>query len=190
MNLDWLSALASRPWLRIALAVGLVIAGLAPVGAPILSESTWRQPLAAAAAAQPFMYRSGASAAGVTPVERSDDGGNTWHAVSPLAGTVSQLEAVRGNEQVVYAQGLSAVWISQDGGDQLDGNGSTAEPAPGDGGDLRTARDDLRRHRVAGGLSQPGPGRDLAAPGHGRHVRRGQRVARRDQRWPSTATMS
>jgi hypothetical protein len=38
-----LNQIITRPWLRLTLAVVVIIAGLAPVGVPILSDNTWRQ---------------------------------------------------------------------------------------------------------------------------------------------------
>jgi len=109
----------TRPWLRLALAVVVVIAGLAPVGVPILSDNTWRQASIGAEdpvpAATPFTYRwSGAG--DKTQVLRSDDGGQSWHAVAAIPQSVAQIEAVRGDEQTVLARSATGIWISRDGG--------------------------------------------------------------------------
>ena len=109
----------TRPWLRLALAVVVVIAGLAPVGVPILSDNTWRQASIGAEdpvpAATPFTYRwSGAG--DKTRVLRSDDGGRSWHAVAVIPQSVAQIEAVRGDEQTVLARSATGIWISSDGG--------------------------------------------------------------------------
>ena len=109
----------TRPWLRLALAVVVVIAGLAPVGVPILSDNTWRQASIGAEepapAAAPFTYRwSGAG--DKTQVLRSDDGGQSWHAVAAIPQSVAQIEAVRGDEQTVLARSATGIWISRDGG--------------------------------------------------------------------------
>ena len=42
MKPNWLRTLATRPALRISLAVLLILIGLAPIGQPILSDSSWR----------------------------------------------------------------------------------------------------------------------------------------------------
>lgn len=115
----WFQTMAIRPWLRISLAALLIIAGLAPVGAPILSDNTWRQVPASAdntgSAALPFFYRWTAGD-DQTRVQRSDDGGQTWHDVAAIPQPVAQLEAVRGDEQTILARSPKAIWISRDGG--------------------------------------------------------------------------
>ncbi len=123
MILVWMRRMISRSWFRIVLAVALVMVGLAPVGAPILSDNSWRQAAlpgddssSAAAAAKPFIYRWNAGGSQNTKVERSDDGGLIWHSVAGFPRTVAQLQAVRGDEQIVAARTEDAVWISRDGG--------------------------------------------------------------------------
>ena len=114
----WKRSIIARPWLRIGLAVMLLVAGLAPVGVPILSDSSWRVlpgPAGAPVGAQPFLYKWH-EANGLTDVQRSDDGGQTWHQVATIPQTIAQLEAVRGNEQQVLARSRSAIWSSSDGG--------------------------------------------------------------------------
>jgi HEAT repeat protein len=116
-----INAIVTRPWLRIGLAVGLLVAGLAPVGAPIVSESSRRlaqggPEAVTVVAAQPFMYQTAAGADGSTRVERSDDGGATWHEVSALPVPVEQLVAAAGNEQVIYARTPDSIWLSEDAG--------------------------------------------------------------------------
>jgi HEAT repeat protein len=111
--------ITTRPWLRLALAVVVIIAGLAPVGVPILSDNTWRQVSIGvenpAPAAAPFTYRwSGAD--DKTQVLRSDDDGQSWHAVAAIPQSVAQIEAVRGDEQTVLARSVTGIWISRDGG--------------------------------------------------------------------------
>ena len=111
--------LITRPSLRIALAIVVIIAGLAPVGVPILSDNTWRQtafqPDTPAAASAPFTYRM-SHAEGTTQVLRSDDRGRSWHAVAAIPQPVAQIEAVRGDEQIVVARSATSIWVSQDGG--------------------------------------------------------------------------
>lgn len=109
----------TRPWLRMALAVIVIIAGLAPVGVPILSDSTWRQasvrPEAPAAASAPFTYHWNHTDGG-TQILRSDDGGRSWHAVAAIPQPIAQIEAVRGDEQTVLARSATSIWVSRDGG--------------------------------------------------------------------------
>lgn len=111
--------LITQPWLRIALAVVVIIAGLAPVGVPILSDNTWRQasaqPEAPAAASAPLTYRW-SHADGTTQVLRSDDSGRSWHVVAAIPQPVAQIEAVRGDEQSVLARSATSIWVSRDGG--------------------------------------------------------------------------
>ena len=93
----WFQAIVMRPWARIALAVALIIAGLAPVGAPILSDNSWRRSPAqaetAVGVAAPFIYRWTASGE-TTQVFRSDDGGQSWHAVAAIPQPIAQIDAV------------------------------------------------------------------------------------------------
>ena len=71
MKSNWLRTLATRPALRISLAVLLIVIGIAPVGQPILSDSSWRASAAPAAQATPepevFVYRSSAQGDTLTP---------------------------------------------------------------------------------------------------------------------------
>lgn len=118
----WLRYTISHPFIRIALATALLIAGLAPVGAPILSESAWRQAAPSDPGTNtpseqtPFTYRWTVNDAQATRVERSDDGGATWHGVAEIPATIAQLQAVRGDEQIVAARSAEAIWVSRDGG--------------------------------------------------------------------------
>jgi HEAT repeat protein len=121
MASNWLRTLATRPALRIGLAVLLILIGLAPVGQPILSDTSWRAPAATVAQAAPpeaqaFAYRSTAQSDNLTQVERSDDGGKTWHAVASIPEKVTELAAVPGDEQVAYGRSANAVWVTRDAG--------------------------------------------------------------------------
>jgi HEAT repeat protein len=111
----------TRTWLRIGLAVTLLVVGLAPIGVPIVSDSSWRgaQPGPEAATvetAQPFMYQTLNESGGWTRVQRSEDGAATWQNVAAIPVPVSELVAVAGNEQVVYARAEKAIWVSEDAG--------------------------------------------------------------------------
>ena len=125
MKLNWLRTLANRPTMRIGLAVILIIVGLAPIGVPILSDSSWRTisdrdgQIAPPADPQPqaFVYRTGAQAEDLTRVERSDDGGKTWYVVASIPAKIAELMATPGDEQVVYGRSKDAVWVSRDGGE-------------------------------------------------------------------------
>lgn len=122
MKQNWLSTLATRPSLRIGLAVLLIVIGLAPIGQPILSDSSLRQPASATAGTlatpqpQAFTYRAIAQDHDTTKVERSDDGGRTWHAAASIPDQVSDLEPVPGDEQVVYGHSTNVLWVSRDAG--------------------------------------------------------------------------
>jgi HEAT repeat protein len=122
MKPNWLRTLASQPALRIGLAVLLILIGLAPVGAPILSDSSWRASSqeggvpVQATPVDPFAYRIPAQGDALTQIERSDDGGKTWHAVAGIPENVVEVMPVPADEQVVYARSNESVWVSRDGG--------------------------------------------------------------------------
>ena len=123
MLVRWVRAVVVRPWLRIPLAVALLMVGLAPVGIPIMSDTSWRSvrpavgaPASSLPSAKPFQYQSEAGSHGNTLVQRSDDGGHTWHAVAAIPQAVTQLEPVRGDERQVYARSGDTIWVSDDGG--------------------------------------------------------------------------
>ncbi len=122
MRPNWLRTLASHPALRIGLAVLLILIGLAPVGAPILSDSSWRASAqedgtaVVPAPADPFAYRIQAQGDVQTQIERSDDGGKSWHAVAGIPEKVVEIMPVRDDEQVVYARSAESIWVSRDGG--------------------------------------------------------------------------
>lgn len=122
MSQRWIRELISRPFVRITLAAALLIAGLAPVGAPILSDHARQAGLPSGDATlpepgpAPFSYRWAAGGTEGTRVERSDDGGRTWHGVAKIPAEIAQLQAVRGDEQTVVARSAEAVWTSRDGG--------------------------------------------------------------------------
>jgi HEAT repeat protein len=114
---NWIREALIRPWLRIGLAAALLIAAMAPIGAPILSDTSWRgAPAPEAGAAEAFTYQWAADADGTTRVERSDDGGRTWHRVAAIPQPAVELEAVRGMENLVFARSSDAIWASEDGG--------------------------------------------------------------------------
>ncbi len=112
-------ALLTKTWVRIALAVALLLIGLAPIGAPILSDNSWREApadtTAAAPLAQPFTYRW-ANDAETARIERSDDGGQTWYGVASLPERVEQIQPVAGDEQSVVARTARTIWVSRDAG--------------------------------------------------------------------------
>jgi photosystem II stability/assembly factor-like uncharacterized protein len=111
--------------MRIGLAVILILIGLAPIGVPILSDSSWlaasgpgdQVTTPADSQAQVFQYRTGPQDENPTRVERSDDGGQTWYAVASIPAKIAELRATPGDEQVVYARGEDAIWMSRDGGE-------------------------------------------------------------------------
>ena len=78
------------------MAVLALVLAMAPVGLPILSDAAWRNPAAAdtgasAHAASAFLYQWGAESGAATRVERSDDGGSTWHSVATIPAAVKEL---------------------------------------------------------------------------------------------------
>jgi HEAT repeat protein len=116
-----INTILTRPWLRIGLAVGLLVAGLAPIGVPIVSDNSWRfsqspSEIAAVEPAQPFMYRTASTADGSTRVQRSDDGGASWQEAAAIPAPVKELTAAAGNEEIVYARTPTSVWVSEDAG--------------------------------------------------------------------------
>jgi len=121
MKRSMIRTLANHGGLRIALAVLLIMVGLAPIGAPILSDSAWRsEPVPAATvdpapAAQSMLYRMETDEQPLTHIERSTDGGRTWQPVAGVPGTILELVAVPGSESTVYARTASYVWMSRDG---------------------------------------------------------------------------
>ncbi len=112
-------ALLTKTSVRIALAVALLLIGLAPIGAPILSDNSWREAPAdtgaAAPIAQPFTYRW-ANDTGSARIERSDDSGQTWYGVASLPERVEQMQTVAGDEQSVVARTARTIWVSRDAG--------------------------------------------------------------------------
>jgi HEAT repeat protein len=116
-----INSILTRSWLRIGLAVFLLIGGLAPIGVPILSDNSWRtaQPgpeTAVVETAQPFMYETLSDSGGWTRVRRSNDGAATWQDVAAIPVPVDELVATAGNEQVVYARAERSIWVSEDAG--------------------------------------------------------------------------
>lgn len=116
-----LKGITARPWLRISMAVALLIVGLAPIGAPIVSDSRTRLAPATGAAgslapSQPFAYRLDAGAGALSRIVRSEDGGATWRPVVALPQEALQVETVRGQEEHVVARSQDAIWLSVDGG--------------------------------------------------------------------------
>jgi len=136
-------AFVEKPWLRVGLAVALLVLGLAPVGAPILSDNTLRQalrPAAARAASESFAYRSLIQPDGTSKIQRSQpavpDGAplirlplsqstpttQAWENAGTIPETVVQLEPVAGQasqagqESLVFALTKSNVWRSLDAG--------------------------------------------------------------------------
>lgn len=116
-----INPILTRSWLRVGLALVLLVAGLAPIGVPILSDNSWRAAQAGPEAAtvetgQPFMYETLSDSNGWTRVRRSHDGAATWEDVAAIPAPVSELVAVAGNEQVVYARTATSIWASEDAG--------------------------------------------------------------------------
>lgn len=104
------------------MAVVALVLAMAPVGLPILSDDTWRNPAVADAgtrgrAPSAFLYQWGAEAGAATRVERSDDGGSTWHSVAAIPAAVKELQPVRGQESLAFARADDSIWVTEDGGE-------------------------------------------------------------------------
>jgi HEAT repeat protein len=108
--------MGSSMW-RIALAVVLIMVGLAPVGVPILSDSSLRQSIAGSNAVntQPFTYRLDQSS-DASAVQRSADNGATWQSVTVAPVHFGQIVATGLNNGLVFARGDDAIWRSSDAG--------------------------------------------------------------------------
>jgi HEAT repeat protein len=129
----WLSVILRKSWLRVMLAVVLLVIGLAPVGAPIMSDSAFREALRPnpTPAQQPATYRFLVNMQGQSQIQRAESvqpsglrlpwAGNsqpasTWRTLGTVPDAVQQLAPVAGNENVLMARGSSALWRSTDGG--------------------------------------------------------------------------
>jgi HEAT repeat protein len=135
--------IVERPWLRVGLAVVLLILGLAPVGAPILSDNTLRQALRPAvtqAMSESVAYRSLIQPDGASRIQRSQPaapasapllrlpllqgtpGNPVWENAGVIPETVVQLEPAAGQtsqagqEKLVFALTKSSIWRSLDAG--------------------------------------------------------------------------
>lgn len=118
---QFVKRIMARPWARVVTAVALLIAGLAPIGVPIASDSSWRGALpeagvSASPAPAPFIYQILRGPEGTTRVQRSADNGATWHDVAAIPQPVEELMALPGNEQVIYARTHTGIWASEDAG--------------------------------------------------------------------------
>ena len=132
----WLRFIISRPWLRVTVAVVFLLVGIAPVGAPILSDSTFRealQPGGAQADVQPATYRWVVGTDGITRIQRNQHNGETaspggflglgrgtsqpdWAEVGSISDEIVQVSTTRADQQLVLARGKQALWRSHDGG--------------------------------------------------------------------------
>ncbi len=118
---QFIKKVMARPWVRIVTAVALLIAGLAPIGVPIVSDSSWRTAapetaVAAPPAPRPFIYQIMRGPEGTTRVQRSADNGATWHDVAAIPQVVEELTVLPGNEQVIFARSQTGIWASEDAG--------------------------------------------------------------------------
>ncbi len=139
--MSWLKAFVrlfiEKAWLRVGLAVALLILGLAPVGAPILSDNTLRQalrPNSARAVTENISYRTLVQADGTSRVQRSH--GTTaastplirlpllqtaaanpaWENAGVIPEPVLRLEPMAGRQSLVFALTESSIWRSLDAG--------------------------------------------------------------------------
>jgi HEAT repeat protein len=123
--------IVERPWVRMGLAVVLLIIGLASVGAPVLSDNTLRRALAtgtAPAVAPTYTFRFSNQPDGTAQIQRSAGSSQNWAKVAALPEAVQQLVATgRNGQQAVYARTNDAIWRSQDAG----ANWAKAQGLPG-----------------------------------------------------------
>jgi HEAT repeat protein len=117
----WVLVVSERLWLRVVLAVALIIVGLAPVGAPILSDNAFRQALRSGSAPEAnsaYNYRWLVQADGSSRIQRSESGKQaaTWNDLGTLSETVVQLESVQGSSGLMFARTKESIWRSDDGG--------------------------------------------------------------------------
>lgn len=112
-------SIIERPWLRIGLAALLLVLGLAPVGAPILSDNALRQSLGATpapTASRTYIYRFEDQADGSAAIQRSETGSRDWARVATLPQAVVQIEATGKGQQLVFARSSDSIWRSEDAG--------------------------------------------------------------------------
>jgi HEAT repeat protein len=109
-----------KQWVRIALAATLLIAGMAQVGAPILSDNAVRQSLGMAGQtgeAPVYVYRYTNQADGTARVERSQAGSSQWTDVSTIHAPILQLASLdEPGHEAVFARTVGVLWRSVDGG--------------------------------------------------------------------------
>src|SRR5512138_1048344 len=90
-SMHWLT---ERFWVRIGLAVALLLVGMALVGAPILSDNSLRQALANGAAPSPapvYAFRFNNQPDGTAQIQRSAGSDQNWVQVAALPEPVEQL---------------------------------------------------------------------------------------------------
>ncbi len=116
-SMQWL---VERFWVRIGLAVALLLVGMGLVGAPILSDNSLRQALASGASPSPapaYAFRYSNQPDGTAQIQRSAGSDQNWVKVAALPEPVEQLAAAgRRGEQLVYARSADAIWRSEDAG--------------------------------------------------------------------------
>ncbi len=109
-----------KQWVRIALAAVLLIAGMAQIGAPVLSDNAVRQSLGISgvpAGASAYVYRYTNQADGTAQVARSEVGSSAWTNVATLHASLLQLLASdEPGQQTEFARTSGALWRSVDDG--------------------------------------------------------------------------
>jgi HEAT repeat protein len=130
---QWLYTILHKSWLRVILAVLLLVIGLAPVGAPIMSDSVFQDALRpnASPAPQPVSYRFLVNPSGSSQIQRAESAQPTglhlpwtntsqpsvaWQNLGAVPDVVEQLETSRADARVMLARGRTALWRSADGG--------------------------------------------------------------------------
>jgi HEAT repeat protein len=103
---------SEHSWIRITLAVVLLVVGLAPVGAPILSDTVART----STPVQPaYAFRYENQANGTAVIQRSPEGTQNWSNAGSLPAAVLQMSEGRASEEL-YARSTDNVWRSADAG--------------------------------------------------------------------------
>jgi HEAT repeat protein len=109
-----------RQWIRIALAAVLLFAGMAQIGAPVLSDNAVRQSLGMSgqpAAAFTYVYRVANQPDGTARVERSEVGSSDWTEASTMRGPILQLASSQEpGHQTEFARTAGAILRSVNAG--------------------------------------------------------------------------
>jgi HEAT repeat protein len=113
-----------RSWLRVGMAVALLVLGSAAVGAPILSDNAHRQAsvVTPARTGTPgYVYQYVNQPDGTAQIQRATGGFRNWATLSSMPEAVVQLVMVhaasgQGGQNVLYARSVDNIWRSNDSG--------------------------------------------------------------------------